>query len=215
MTHVYSDDFFDEIEYGAAQSAEVIVRTLMPLLRVTSVLDVGCGRGTWLRAWADAGVARIVGIDGPYVEPDKLVIPRECFVARNLEEKFDLGSRFDLVQSLEVAEHLPPGAATNFIEALAAHGDVVLFSAAVVGQGGENHLNERPLEYWRQQFRALGYDAFDAVRPLVADAASVETWYRFNTILYANANGEGRLPGEILARRQKPGIALEDGGDSA
>jgi hypothetical protein len=33
--------------------------------------------------------------------------------------------------SLEVAEHLPPGVAQTFVDALVRHGSVVLFSAAI------------------------------------------------------------------------------------
>ena len=63
----------------------------------------------------------------------------------NLANPVDLGRKFDLVQSLEVGEHLPKSAADTFVETLVKHGDVVLFSAASVGQGGHDHINEQPL----------------------------------------------------------------------
>ena len=68
-----------------------------------------------------------------------------------------------------MAEHLPPGAANILVSTLTGHGDIVMFSAARPGQGGERHLNERPYEYWRQLFRRRGYGMYDAVRPLIHD----------------------------------------------
>ena len=41
----------------------------------------------------------------------------------------------------------------------------MLFSAAVPGQGGENHVNEQPLAYWRAIFREHGYSAVDYSAP--------------------------------------------------
>jgi len=208
--HTYTDAFFEYINRGSLSSARVITKLLIPWLEPESVLDVGCGAGAWCKVWIGRGVAEVVGTDGAYVDVNHLLIPNNQFVARDLSEPFDLGSRFSLVTSLEVAEHIPGESADVFVDNLARHGDVVLFSAATPGQGGEFHVNEQPLAYWREKFGNHGYRCFDALRQAIAGEAGVEPWYRYNTLLYANADGVERLPKEVLAKELKIGDAIPD-----
>ena len=86
----------------------------------------------------------------------------------------EVGQNLRLVQSLEVAEHLPASAAEQFVDNLVAHSAVVLFSAATLGQGGEHHVNERPYSYWRDLFSDRGYLMFDLIRPFVIENDAVE-----------------------------------------
>ncbi len=184
MAHVYADRYYDYIDSGSSRSASVIIKNLLGYLAIDSVLDVGCGRGAWLGEWTRAGVTDAHGVDGDYVEATKLPFNSENFTPHNLENSFDLGRTFALVQSLEVAEHVDAEYAETFVDNLARHGDLILFSAATPGQGGEHHVNEQPLQYWRDKFEARGYRTYDAVRPFVKDESSVEAWYRYNTLLY-------------------------------
>jgi SAM-dependent methyltransferase len=213
VSYVYDANFFAWNNHGVRQSAREIVAILMASLRAGSVLDVGCGQGVWLHAWQEAGATRVVGLDGAYVDQERLLVPRSSFVVADLSQPFDLGERFDLVQSLEVAEHLRPSVSTSFIDSLTRHGDVVLFSAAVPGQGGEYHVNERPLEFWRDLFRQRGYACFDPIRPAVQGKATVQSWYQYNTLLYANAAGAARLPPALARTRVADGEPLREGGD--
>ena len=64
-----------------------------------------------------------------------------------------------------MGEHLPPDASAQLVRSLVEASDRVLFSAAVPGQGGEFHVNERPLAFWQDLFAAHGYVAHDCVRP--------------------------------------------------
>jgi SAM-dependent methyltransferase len=204
MPYVYDDCFFDYIDSGAARSARLVIARALDWMSLKSVLDVGCGRGAWLAEWRKSGVADIAGVDGEYVTAERLYIEQEEFTCSDLSQPLDLGRHFDLVQSLEVAEHLPPGSAGAFVDSLCRHGDLVLFSAAVVGQGGENHINEQPLEFWRALFAERGYAAYDCVRPIIVADAEVEPWYRYNTVLYAKANAVDRLPDTIKATLVSP-----------
>jgi hypothetical protein len=162
-----------------------------------------------------AGVEDVVAVDGDYVARDQLVIPSERFVAHDLATLLDFKRKFDLVQSLEVAEHLPADRAAGFVDNLVRHGDVILFSAAVPHQGGEHHVNEQPPEYWRRLFAERGYDAFDWLRPQLGNRHEVKPWYRFNSYIYANAAGRKRLSKSILAAKVPDGQPLEIGGDFA
>jgi SAM-dependent methyltransferase len=182
----------------AAERIGAIVRTLSP---IASVLDVGCGYGTWLHAWQDAGVGDIYGVDGPWVDPARLEIATPLFLSHDLGRSFDLGRRFDLVESLEVAEHLPAASASTFVDSLARHGDLVLFSAAPPGQGGEHHVNEQPYDYWRELFRARDFVAFDCIRPRLAGDHAISPWYRYNVLLYARPDAVRRMTRDAQATR--------------
>jgi SAM-dependent methyltransferase len=209
--HEYTEDFFEYIERGSIASAKRICTFLTPLLGITSVLDVGCGRGAWLREWQNAGAKIVQGVDGPYVRRESLLIPVQDFSALDLSKKFDVKRRYDLVSSLEVAEHLPRPCSETFVASLVAHADLVLFSAATPGQGGENHINERPLAFWQNLFEAKGYHAYDVVRPIFRGCKEIEPWYRFNTVLYASERIRSSLPAAVLSATIESGRLKEIG----
>lgn len=195
--NLYDDTFFEYINLGAISSARAILEIVRDILEVESVVDFGCGQGAWLKTWQGLGVEDLVGVDGDYVERSKLLIDFDSFRSHDLTRPLDLGRRFDLVQSLEVAEHLPRESGPDFVSTLVAHGSHILFSAAVPGQGGANHINERPLDYWRALFRNHGYVALDPIRPRVSHDRTVEPWYRYNTLLYVTESSLST--NEILA----------------
>ena len=213
--HVYSTEFYDYIDSGSHASARIVAALVLEQLRLRSLLDVGGGHGAWAAEWLSAGVKDVIAVDGSYVNVAQLAIPVQRFVSHDLSEPLDLGRRFDLVQSLEVAEHLSPEHADVFVESLVRHGDVVLFSAAVPHQGGEHHVNEQPPEYWRRRFAERGYEVFDWLRPRIADNRKIKAWYRYNTLIYANAAGQQRLSPSMLETRVPANQVVPMGGDFA
>jgi SAM-dependent methyltransferase len=181
--HFYEDRYYDYIERGSMRSAEAVIPVVCRHAEIRSVLDVGCGRGAWLAKWHEHGIDDFIGVDGNYVRIDKLPFSASHFRTCDLSQPFDLERRFDLVQCLEVAEHLALASADTLVQSIARHGDLLLFSAAVPGQGGEHHVNEQPLEFWIDKFAALGFEAWDVIRPALVGSAGVEPWYSYNTIL--------------------------------
>lgn len=210
MTHVYDTRFYDYIRDGAVRSARALLPLLLADLPLTSVLDVGCGEGAWLSVWRALGVADVMGLDGDYVNRSRLLVKAEEFRPHNLATPFALGRRFDLVQSLEVAEHLPEQAAAGLVCSLTAHADLVLFSAAPPGQGGEDHISERPYEYWRALFAANGFVALDPVRAALAGNDGVEPWYRYNTLLYVRRERLAALPERLRRSLVAEGRPIPD-----
>lgn len=160
-----------------------VVPLIMDLVAPESVIDVGCGLGTWLAVFEEAGVTDVLGVDGDYVPRSELSISQEKFVAADLTRPFGLSRKFDLVVSLEVAEHLPERAADTFVHTLVSLGDTILFSAAIPGQDGQNHLNEQWPEYWQEKFSAHGYRFYDVVREKIWNNDKVDVWYRQNIFL--------------------------------
>lgn len=188
---VYDREFFSSTRRRASRSAEAVVPYLMDLLDPESVVDVGCGTGSWLTPFAARGV-EILGVDGPWAEGD-LEIPLERCIAADLSLGLDLDRRFDLVLSLEVAEHLDAASASSFVAALAKLGPLILFSAAVPGQGGTEHLNEQWPEYWAELFGEEGFVPVDCVRKRFWSDERVAPYYSQNAVLFIEPGSLQRL----------------------
>jgi hypothetical protein len=92
--------------------------------------------------------------------------------------------------SLEFAERIDENHANLYIELLCKASDIILFSAAIPGQGGHNHVNERWPSYWQALFEENGYEVFDIIRPIIWNDVRVEWRYRQNSFLYINKNRE-------------------------
>ena len=138
-------------------------------LRPESIVDFGCGTGSWLAEAQRATGADILGIDGPWTEDRTLEIGSGEFRQMDLTLPIDLGRRFDLGLSVEVAEHLPPAAARILVGSIVAHTDRVVFSAAIPGQGGMGHVNEQWPDYWSALFQEHGFRCDDLFRHLGID----------------------------------------------
>ena len=203
----YDQHFFEDLRDGARRSAQVIAPLVADWVNPQSVVDVGCGDGTWLSVFRSLGVQDVLGVDGNYVRPDDLQIPAEYFLAADLKQPLTVNRTFDLVISLEVAEHLPPISADLFVNSLVKLGPVILFSAAIPCQGGQHHVNEQWPSYWVQKFKTLGYSALDCLRSLLWDNSKVELWYAQNCLLFIDPNYLSqypRLPVKKEAEHQLP-----------
>jgi len=181
----YTSTFFDVVARDTRESARAVVPVVNELVRPASVLDVGCATGTWLSEWEKAGVSDLVGVDGDYVDRGALQLSPDRFVSADLQRPLSLGRKFDLVQTLEVAEHLDAVHADTFVDSLSRHGDTIMFSAAIPGQGGTHHVNEQWPSYWAEKFEKAGYTTYDVIRPQIWTDSRVRVFYRQNILLFA------------------------------
>ncbi len=174
----------DEVHHNI-NSPLIIVPYIIEKLKPKSVVDVGCGIGTFLKVFNDFGVKDYLGIDGEWVNIQLLnkYIEENNFKVLNLEEEFQLERKFDLAISLEVAEHLKPDSADIFVRNLVKLSDVIVFSAAFPGQGGQNHLNEQWPTYWAEKFNQHGYAFLDYLRPVFWNNKDIYSWYKQNMFL--------------------------------
>ena len=197
--HIYDETFFEYLQISSKRSAQKVVPLVLKHLQPDSILDVGCGAGAWLSQYVQFGNHDVVGVDGDYVQTKQLLIAPELFKRHDVSQPFDIGRRFSLVQCLEVGEHIPTAQSQTLVDNLVKHGDRVLFSAALPGQGGENHINEQSFEFWRDLFERRGFFPYDFFRPLLRTLQDVEPWYRHNVLLYVRESAAGELPDEIRA----------------
>jgi len=213
-TATYDQAFFDRTERDAARSAEVVLPILFEWIGVPqSVLDVGCGTGAWLSVCQQLGVPNVLGLDGPQVQRDRLLVPPDRFVTADLTNPPQLGRHFDCALCLEVGEHLPPSAARGLVSTLCTWSDRVVFSAAVPGQGGVNHVNERPLPYWVAMFAEHDYWALDPIRPRVWQDPRVARFYSQNALLYCHSRvvqGDKRMLEEHVRFKEQRLTILYD-----
>lgn len=182
----YSTNYYERLRNGSHTSAREIVPLVLDWIAPESVVDVGCGTGTWLSVFQAHGVEDILGIDGNNLEEDLLEIPGERFMAADLTQDLTIDRRFDLAVCLEVAEHLPEESAERLIDLLTGLAPVVLFSAAVPFQGGHHHVNEQWPDYWRRLFLERNSVAIDCLRRHVWDNDAVEWWYAQNTLVFVD-----------------------------
>src|SRR5262249_20771877 len=110
---------------GARAALAYVFRDFKP----RSMLDVGCGPGTWLRAALDLGIGDVKGVDGLELDESTLFVDNAIIQRCNLTTPFALNRSFDLALCLEVGEHLEEAAASTLIDSLTKHADHILFSA--------------------------------------------------------------------------------------
>ena len=157
---VYNDKFFSENIYldEVKGSSVIVAKCIINRFSPNSVVDVGCGPALFLRELEKEGV-NVLGIDGSVnaikhskIDPSKILL-------MDVTEKFDLGKKFDLVICFEVAEHIPTKYSDTLVDNLINLADTILFTAAPKGQGGTDHINEQPREYWINLFskRSFSY----------------------------------------------------------
>jgi len=191
---------FHHYEGFSTSSAGVLVPEILNILKAAnrsarSIIDIGCGIGTFLNIFEKAG-AKITGVDGEHVLAGalswELLFSKKHFVAMDLNAELaksggvaiaqTLG-HFDVALCLEVAEHLPEGRAADLVSLLCRMSDVIVWSAAIPGQTGENHYNEQYPAYWVKLFEKDGFVFLDPFRKKFWLNNRIEWWYRQNLFL--------------------------------
>ena len=193
----YTAAFYDQIRPGVRQSARVVVPLILDHLsaleaRMPRVVDVGCGEGWWAHEFAQHG-CEVIGVDGAYVDGSPL---GSRFLPHDLAHPLPghLAGRFDLAVCLEVGEHLPAARSEGLVRDLVDLAPVVLWSAAIPGQGGVGHVTERWPTYWTDLFSQRGHEVSGALRWQLWDDANVEPWYRQNLLVTAAPEVAAELP---------------------
>jgi len=166
-------------------AAQKILPFLMENIDINSVLDIGTGLGTWLNMFLKQGITDVLGVDGDYVNRDLLSVPLKYFKSYDLTKELNLQRKYSLVISLEVIEHIDKKYEDIFFQNIIRHGDTILFSGAIPGQGGQNHVNEQWQTYWINKFAENGFKCYDILRPIFWDNDEIEWWYRQNIFIFS------------------------------
>jgi SAM-dependent methyltransferase len=175
--------YIHEEEVHNLKSPSIIAPFIFEIFKPKSIVDVGCGTGTFLYEFKKLGVNEVLGIDGMWVDKNKLIINKGEFIEADLEKPIKLSNKFDLVLCLEVAEHLSQKSADIIVDSLTGMGNIIAFSAALKKQGGQNHVNEQPFFYWKEKFEKNGYYVLDLFRPYFWNNGNIQWWYKQNMFL--------------------------------
>ena len=181
ILHSYGNEF-------TTTSANEVLPYVFKIIGVPEkVIDIGCGIGTWLKVCKNYSVSQVVGLDGQHVlESGQLMLDITEFIPTNLET-ISCNSNtdfYDLAICLEVVEHLEASKSQEIVDYLCKCSNIILFSAAIPGQTGENHLNEQYPQYWQTLFEKNGFSFYD-IRDKFWDNHAVEWWYRQNIFIVA------------------------------
>lgn len=190
LEDIYTEEYFNSNKDPEwLRDVELISETIYRVLKPKSVIDVGCGIGSYLYYLSRHGV-EIEGIEGSYTAFKALMIPK------NIVKRLDLRliysykpkRRYDLAMCIEVLEHINPKHADKVLDFLCEVSDIVLISAARPGQGGKYHINEQPLEYWISRMEARGYEldlyVTSEIRKEIARKIKMIKWIHKNLLIF-------------------------------
>lgn len=180
----YSVEFYHKHYEGSYTSASIILSYLKQYLCINSIVDFGCGIGTWCVAAAELGIPTICGIDSNSLPRTQIKDLTIDYKNLDLSKNITLQYQFDLAISVEVAEHIPETDINTYLKNITATSNIILFSAAIPGQEGLNHVNEQPLSYWVKKFQELDYEILDVLRGEFWNNLNIEIWYRNNIVLF-------------------------------
>lgn len=192
----YNDAFFDLETKVALSAAEVIMPWILERTGAKTVVDIGCGTGAFLSV-AKANGCEVSGYDG-YAPNDFLLITLDEFHRQDLKAGVSCAG-FDLAICLEVAEHLPQSSAQDLVSGLC-DADVVLWSAAIPGQNGVDHINEQWSSWWEPYFTKCGYVGSCDIRRQLWDDRRIAGFYRQNLVVWARPHSlgvMGMVPGVL------------------
>jgi SAM-dependent methyltransferase len=165
------------------EDPDVLVPLLYEYFKPSSVVDYGCGIGNFLSKFRDVGVKKVLGIDGEWSNNSLQMLKGNDLLLQSLTDEMKVKEQFDMAISFEVAEHIPKEYAEKVVKDLTGFSDLVIFSAALPDQGGQNHVNEQWPDYWAKLFNSHGYVCYDAIRPLIWNDERIKFWYRQNMFI--------------------------------
>lgn len=186
---IYDAEYFRrDVDGPASQSAATIAACIVNDLAPRTVIDVGCGTGALMAALRDAG-CEVSGLE--YAQA-----ARDICAQRGLNVRaFDIANdplsdeqSYDVTISMEVAEHLPASVADRYVDLLTRLAKTVVFTAAPPGQGGTDHVNEQPHEYWIAKFDQRKYALDNTLtlrwRARWKESGNVQSWYYNNLLVF-------------------------------
>lgn len=194
----YDAHFYEENAKVALAAARAMLPWVLLRTGAKSVIDVGCGSAAWL-SMAKFLECQIHGVDG-HTPESHLLIDLSEFEQRDISHGIDC-SGYDLAICLEVGEHLPEVSAVALVAGLC-KATYVLWSAAVPGQRGVDHINEQWQSWWDRHFLANNYCGSDEIRRVFWDCEDVAPFYRQNMSVYSQ-------PINLLHAGMPPGVRDE------
>ena len=157
---LYDDDFFSKRDGDKHDFSIILGEYATIKLGLRSVIDFGCGIGSFLSGVKKFGLNEIKGIEAGYESAKKYLVEDVSanICLGNVAVVSNFG-KFDAAISIEVAEHLLPEQADSFCKNLAnSSSRFIIITAAEPGQEGMYHFNCQKKSYWIKKIESLGFD---------------------------------------------------------
>jgi 2-polyprenyl-3-methyl-5-hydroxy-6-metoxy-1,4-benzoquinol methylase len=152
LKYAYSKNFFVFNLNDSRPMAEYLAPKIMKALHVTSVIDLGCATGHWINAFEKTGI-EVLGIEGAENAKALLVCTPDKVIFADLRDPLAIKGHFDIVMSIEVAEHIEHKFVNIYIDNMICFSPkLIMMTAAIPGQGGQFHVNEQESDYWDALF---------------------------------------------------------------
>jgi cyclopropane fatty-acyl-phospholipid synthase-like methyltransferase len=146
-----------------------------------TVVDFGCGLGDYAKAFKADGY-KVEAYDG---NPNTETLTNGIGKVLDLSKPFYLGKKFDVVLSLEVGEHIPKEFEEQFIENITKHAKKhLIISWAVVGQGGDGHVNCANNDYIIGQIVDRGFKHNAKDSQTIRNAATNASWFSYTIMVF-------------------------------
>ncbi|MBW2044791.1 MAG: methyltransferase domain-containing protein [Deltaproteobacteria bacterium] len=175
LEEIYGPRFFAR-RHRLNWRAPIVCAAIKEVFEPTSVIDAGCATGDLVVQFMT------MSIDAYGIEGSRAAIPYlECPISRiffyDLRKSLPGPSRrYDLAICFEVAEHIEPKHADQFVLNLVSLSGRILMSAAPPGQRGHHHVNCQPPGYWVNKFWQYGF--FRNLGPEERFKAKLSPWAR-------------------------------------
>lgn len=147
----YSDRYYNRHLIRYRKWENKVGEYLYNELKPNSVLDLGCGVGSYLEGFLNAGCKDLLGIELNFNNAKKYIVNNiySFIVEGNVTQDLNLNRKFDCVISFEVGEHIYPDGTRMFVNNLTSYSDkYIILTAAPPGQRGTGHINLLDKNIW-------------------------------------------------------------------
>lgn len=151
MGRGYSEKYYRKHKEIDEKWATPLARLFIRTLGIRSMLDLGCGVGSYLRGALEENLSNVVGVEmnADLARPFMGAVVSTVAIQGDITKPLDLHGQFDCVLSVETGEHLQPEGTAGFIDNLkSCSSRLIVLTAAPPGQRGTQHINLRPRSEW-------------------------------------------------------------------
>ena len=152
----------------------------------SSIVDFGCGDGSYIKHIHSTLDIKTKAFDGnPHVNK----ITNGFATQLDLSQPFNLNEKFDVVMSLEVAEHIPTQYESIYINNIINHTNkYIIISWAIPYQGGKGHVNERSNTYVINTFQNKNFKHLESISNHLRNCVTNCHWFKNTLFVFENNN---------------------------
>ena len=156
-SRVYKDRFFEKRAGKMRKKQMRVGWHLTRDLKIKSMVDFGCGIGSYIEGAKRAGIDNVLGFELmsdfaiKYASDDI----KDYIKQGNLYENIECG-KWDCVLSIEVAEHIPKERANIFVDNLTNACNKMIILSASDTYSGTGHFNPQLKDYWISKIEIRG-----------------------------------------------------------